>query len=52
MEAKDVRFKILIDNSETQLIKKFLYVTVDTGMCLVLKKYTCLKEKKFSLRLF
>ena len=29
MEAKDVRFKILINNSETQLIKKnFLYVTV------------------------
>ena len=25
MEAKDVRYKILINNSETQLIKIFLY---------------------------
>ena len=24
MEAKDVRFKILINNSETQIIQKFL----------------------------
>ena len=51
MEAKDIRFKILINNSETQLIKNFFmfqYVLV------VLKKYfgTCFKENYFSLKLF
>ena len=49
MEAKDVRFKILINNSETRLIKKFFrwqFVLV------VLKKYTCFKENYLSLKLF
>ena len=46
MEAKDVRFKILIINSETQLI----FVTVP--MCLQFKKYTCFKENYFFLKLF
>ena len=49
MEAKDVRFKELINNSETQLTKKFLEVTVCSYS---LKKYTCLIENYFSLKLF
>ena len=45
MEAKDVKFKILpvINNSETQLIEKFLYVTV---CAYIFKKYTVLVLKK------
>ena len=50
MEAKDARFKILINNSETQLIKNFfmwqylLIVSKNIG--------TCFKENYFSLQLF
>ena len=39
MEEKDVRLKILINNSETQLIKNFFLI--------VWKKYTCFKENYF-----
>ena len=49
METKDVRFKILINNSETQLIKNFFYVT---ACAYSFKKYTCFKEHFFSLKLF
>ena len=51
MEAKDVKFKILpvINNSETQLIEKFLYVTV---CAYSLKKDTCFKENYITLKLF
>ena len=50
MKAKAVRFKILINNSETQLKKNFF---VDS-MCFYcsFKKYTCFKGNYFSLKLF
>ena len=48
MEAKDVRFEILINNSEPRLIKHFFR----WQFVLLVKKYTCFIENYFSLKLF
>ena len=49
MKAKDVRFKIKIHNSETQLSTNFFRCHL---VIIVLKKFTVFKEHCFYLKLF
>ena len=44
MEAKDVRFKILINNSEIQLIKNFFVTVKYVYILIVLKNILVLKK--------